>query len=77
MVAPARGSPAATAKARRKCTEDDLPVHGFRTLVTDLWTLTANTMQVAGGGDGDTFTLQTPPPLQQRCFELLGVTPRM
>ena len=38
--------------------------------------LTANTMQVAGGGD--TFTLQTKPtPLQQRCFELLGVTPRM
>ena len=31
------------------------------------------------GASGDaTFTLQTKPtPLQQRCFELLGVTPRM
>ena len=76
VVAPARRSPAALAKACRKRTEDDLPVHSFRTLLTDLGTLAANTMQVAGGGD--TFTLQTKPtPLQQRCFELLGVTPRM
>ena len=56
--------------------DDDVPVHSFRTLLTDLGTLTANTMQVAGGGA--TFTLQTrPTPLQQRCFELLEVTPRM
>ena len=76
VVAPARRSPAALAKACRKRTEDDLPVHSFRTLLTDLGTLAANTMQVAGGGD--TFTLQTKPtPLQQRCVELLGVTPRM
>ena len=35
-----------------------------------------NTMRVA---DGDaTFTMLTEPtPVQQRCFELLGVTPRM
>ena len=55
---------------------DRLPVHSFRTLLTDLGTLTANTMQVADGGG--TFTLQTQPtPVQQRCFELLGVTPRL
>ena len=76
IVAPARRSPAALAKARRKRTEDDLPVHSFRTLLTDLGTLAVNTMQVAG--DGSTFTLQTEPtPLQQRCFELLGVTPHV
>ena len=76
IVAPARRSPAALAKARRKRTKDDLPVHSFRTLLTDLGTLAANTMQVAGSDA--TFTLQTQPtPLQQRCFELLGVTPRM
>ena len=76
VVAPARRSPAALAKAGRKRTEDDLPVHSFRTLLTDLGTLAANTMQVAGGDA--TFTLQTQPtPLQRRCFELLGVTPRM
>ena len=64
------------APARRKRTDDDLPVHSFRTLLADLGTLAANTMQVASGGA--TFTLQTKPtPLQQRCFELLGVTPRM
>ena len=76
VVAPARRSPAALAKAGRKRTDDDLPVHSFRTLLTDLGTLAANTMQVASGDA--TFTLQTQPtPLQQRCFELLGVTPRM
>ena len=76
VVAPARRSPAAVAKARRKRTDDDLPVHSFRTLLTDLGTLTANTMQVAGSDA--TFTLQTQPtPQQQRSFELLGVTPTM
>ena len=45
VVAPAQRSPAALAKARRKRTHDDLPVHSFRTLLTDLGTLTANTMQ--------------------------------
>ena len=76
VVAPARRSPAALAKAGRKRTDDDLPVHSFQTLLTDLGTLVVNTMQVAG--DGSTFTLQTEPtPFQQRCFELLGVTPNV
>ena len=76
VVAPARRSPAALAKAGRKRTDDDLPVHSFRTLLTDLGTLVVNTMQV--DGDGSTFTLQTEPtPFQQRCFELLGVTPNV
>ena len=57
-------------------THDDLPVHSFRTLLADLGTLTANTMQVADGSA--TFRLQTQPTrVQQRCFELLGVTPRV
>ncbi|MYI74439.1 MAG: hypothetical protein F4057_03720 [Acidobacteria bacterium] len=48
------------------------PVHGFRTLLTDLGTLATNTMQVADSEA--TFTLQTQPTLlQQRCSELLGV----
>ena len=76
VVEPAKRSPAARAKAGRKRTEDDLPVHSFRTLLTDLGTLTANTMQVSE--DGATFTLQTQPtPVQERCFELLGMTPRV
>ena len=77
VVAAARRSPAALAKAGCcKRTDDDLPVHSFRTLLTDLGTLTANTMQVAESGV--TFQLQTDPtPLQQCCFELLGVTTRV
>lgn len=75
IVAPARRSKAAVAKARRKRTDDDLPVHSFRTLLADLGTLAANTMQVADSEA--TFTLQTQPTLlQQRRFEPLGVTPR-
>ena len=74
-TSPARRSKAAVAKARRKRTDDDPPVHSFRTLLTDLGTLAANTMQVADSEA--TVTLQTQPTLlQQRCFELLGVTPR-
>ena len=76
VVQKAERSPAARAKAAGKRTEDDLPVHSFRTLLADLGTLTANTMRVA---DGDaTFTMLTKPtPVQQRSFELLGVTPQM
>ena len=36
VVAPAKRSPVALAKAARKRTADDLPVHSFRTLLTDL-----------------------------------------
>ena len=76
VVRKAKRSPAARAKAARKRTAEDLPVHSFRTLLTDLGTLTANTMQVAGSDA--TFALLTEPtPVQQRCFELLGVTPKM
>ena len=75
-VAPAQRSEAAAAKASTKRTEDGLPVHSYRTLINELGTLTANTMRVAEGGS--TFTLHTrPTPVQQRCFELLGVTARM
>ena len=76
VVAPAKRSPAALAKASRKRTADDLPVHSFRTLLTDLGTLTVNTLQVAD--TGARFPLQTQPTeVQQRCFDLLGVSPRM
>ncbi|MCY4636009.1 MAG: IS1634 family transposase [Acidobacteria bacterium] len=76
VVQKAKRSPAARAKAARKRTADDLPVHSFRTLLADLGTLTANTMRVV---DGDaTFTLLTKPtPGQQRSLELLGVSPQM
>ncbi len=76
VVQKAKRSPAPRAKAARKRTADDLPVHSFRTLLADLGTLTANTMRVV---DGDaTFTMLTKPtPGQQRSFELLGVSQQM
>ena len=76
IVAPAQRSPAALAKARRKRTDDGLPVHSFRSLLADLATLTVNTMQVAD--TGASFPLHTEPTaVQRRCFELLGVKARM
>ena len=76
VVQPAQRSPAAHRKASGKRTDDDLPVHSFRSLMSDLGTLTVNEMQLAAGGD--TFSLPTQPtPVQRRCFELLEVSPRM
>ncbi len=76
VVQPAQRSPAAHRKAASKRTADDLPVHSFRSLISDLGTLTVNSMQLAEGGG--TFSLPTQPtPVQQRCFELLEVSPRL
>ncbi|MBI2693919.1 MAG: IS1634 family transposase, partial [Mycobacterium nebraskense] len=64
------------AKAARKHTADDTPVHSFTSLLTDLATLCANHIQPSD--DMPAFTkLTTPPPLQRRAFELLGVTHRL
>ena len=74
VVAAAVRSRPAREKASRKRTEDDLPVHSFRTLLQDLGTLTRNTMQVENRQD--TFRLKTQPTeLQRRAFQLLGVRP--
>ena len=76
VVRPVQRSPAARAKAASKRTADDLPVHSFRSLISELGTLTANTVRMVEGGA--TFTMHSEPtPLQQRCFELLDVTPQM
>ena len=76
VVAPSVRSRAARDrdKASRKRTEDDLPVHSFRTLLQDLGTLAQNTLQVENRED--TFVLKTQPTeLQRRAFQLLGVKP--
>ena len=76
VVQAAQRSPAARGKAASKRTVDGLPVHSFRSLIAELGTLTTNTMQMADSNA--TFTMQTrPTELQERCFELLQVTPRM
>jgi transposase len=76
VVAPARRSESAELKARTKRTEDGLPVHSFRTLLSDLSTLTKNRcIQAALGEAYPIEMLSEPTAVQRRAFELLGVLP--
>lgn len=71
-VAPAKVSDKATKKAAKKRTQEDLPVHSFRSLMDDLATLTKNRVQVASQNDGAEFDmLTTPTELQAEAFKLL------
>ena len=70
IVAPAQRSTAALAKAHRRRTEDDMPVHSFQTLLADLRTIARNTVSVA---DTTLTITTTATPLQQRVFDLLKV----
>src|SRR5271170_86309 len=70
-VAKAEPSPAAKRKANKKCTDDGLPVHSFRTLLADLATLTRNTVRC--GTAPVMALLARPTEIQQRAFDLLGV----
>jgi hypothetical protein len=70
-VAAARVSPAAVAKARTRRSDDDRPVHSWRTLLADLATLTRNTVRL---GDAPPVTLLArPTALQQAIFDRLGL----
>ena len=74
-VAPAQRSDQALAKATRKRTPDSTPVHSFTSLLADLATICANHIQPTE--ELPTFTkITNPTPLQQRAFELLGVSHR-
>jgi len=74
-TAPARRSPAANTKAGRARTPNGHPAHSLPDLISDLGTLSANTIRI---GDTDTtFTkLTTPTELQAEAFGLLGITPK-
>ena len=74
-VAAAQRSDDALAKAARKRTTENTPVHSFTSLLADLATLCANHIQPAD--DMPAFTMTTTPtPLQRRAFELLDVSHR-
>jgi hypothetical protein len=74
-VAAAQRSDDALAKAARKRTTEDTPVHSFTSMLADLATLCANHIQPAD--DMPAFTMTTTPtPLQRRAFELLGISHR-
>ncbi len=74
VVAPAQRSPKAKRKAASKRTEeDDLPVHGFQTLLADLSTIVKNQIQPLIPGSPSFDKLTTPTHLQQKALDLLGV----
>ncbi len=72
VVAPARRSASALAKASSHQLPDGTPAHSFRSLLAHLATLTKNTVQVPNSPA--TFDkLTVPTPLQQRALQLLGL----
>ena len=70
-VKDAEASPKAKRKAAtKKCEQDNQPVHSFQTLLTDLATVTKNTVEL----DSRRFDkITTPTPLQQKALKLLKV----
>lgn len=74
-VAPARRSASARAKAQTKRTSEGEPVHSLKTLLADLGTISLNRIEPTDGAPAFDM-LSTPTPLQQRTFDLLGVSPR-
>ena len=75
IVAPAERSSAARHKAAARRTEDDLPLHSFRSLLRDLATLVLNKATVPNNPNYTFNLLTKTTPLQARAFELLAVSP--
>jgi transposase len=76
-VAPAQRSEAAKRKARTKLTSDGMKVHSFQTLLSDLATIVKNKIQPKDKTIAAFDMLTQPTVLQQRAFDLLGVTLRL
>jgi hypothetical protein len=72
-VAPAERSPAAHRKARRKKTDDGLPVHSFQTLLGDLSTICISQIEPMLPNIPPFEIITRPTPVQQRALDLLGV----
>jgi len=76
IVAPARRSKAGERKVRLQRTENGEPARSFNTLLADLRTLTKNETRVEG--TEVTFDKYArPTPLQEKAFDLLGVSYRL
>ena len=74
VVAPAQRSTSAQAKTHNKRTQDDLPVHSFQTLLSDLATIVSNRVQPKDASTPAFDIITTPTALQQRALDLLQVT---
>jgi len=75
-VAKAHRSEAAEQKAARKRTDDDLPVHSFRSLLKELATLCRVTIRPKIDGAQAFHKLPKPTPVQSKVFDLLGFQPK-
>jgi len=73
VVQPAQRSTAAERKAGTKHNDDGLPVHSFRSLLSDLATLTINQIQTGNASLPAFNKLTNPTPIQKRAFSLLGL----
>jgi transposase len=72
VVAPAQRSKAALKKQTTGVTPDGLPVHSFRTLLSDLATMARNTISTAINPLSPLTVVTRPTPVQQKAFDLLG-----
>ncbi len=77
IVAPAKRSKAALAKASRKRTDDDFHVESFHSLLRDLGTMAINRIESTEPGVPPIWKLTRPPRQQQRALELLEVPARL
>jgi transposase len=74
IVAPAKRSLEAQAKACSNVCKDGTPVHSFRTLLSDLATITKNTVEMKNEPQSARFDKITQPTaLQQHALGLLGI----
>lgn len=71
IVAKAQRSPEAISKQTTGLTADGLPVHSFRTLLSDLASLTRNSLVTAVAPNYPFTVLARPTPIQRKAFELL------
>jgi len=77
IVAPAQRSKAAELKAYTKQTAEGFKVHSFQTLLGDLATIVKNRIQPKDKQIAAFEMLTNPTAIQQRIFDLLGVTLRL
>ena len=77
IVAPAQRSDAARRKIATKKTDEGLKVHSFQTLLGDLATIVKNRILPKDKKIPAFDMLTTPTVLQQKAFDLLGVTLRL
>jgi transposase len=73
VVAPAKQSPKAEKKARRKRTEDGTPVHSFQTLLKSLGTIAKNRVRFKRTPSAEFDQVTVPDDNQRAAFELLGI----